>query len=152
MQFWMPTVERLEMQKFDDSYWSPDWVPWEVNCPKLRALPLLLKVFSNRNGSMILWLLLFLFFFLIWGVKKPSLLLCWQSHGVSKKVVDIVLFPPVLHCIHAERLGIQDSVKNFCDKAVWEMHFNGLNLINLLLIKHKEDFCLQTFCISQQST
>lgn len=148
MLFWMPTVERLEMTiridpqvGFLGKWIAQNWRHWLYSW---RSFPTVIALWYSDYY--------YFFFFLIWDVNKPSLLLCWQSHGVSKKVVDIVLLPPVLHCIHAERLGIQDSVKNFCDKAVWEMHFNGLNLIDLLLIKHKDVFCLQTFCISQQST
>lgn len=71
-------------------------------------------------------------------IKENSSPLCWESHRISIKVVNVILSSPLLHCIHTERLGIQESIDNICRKMVRRcilidlINFFKLNLINLI--------------------
>lgn len=57
--------------------------------------------------------------------------LCRDGHGVAKEVVNVVLSPPLLHRVHAECLGVQDSVNNICSalKLIELPFLKKLNLI-----------------------
>lgn len=63
--------------------------------------------------------------------RMHSLLLTGQDHGISIKTVDIVLLPPVLHCIQANRLGIHESVKNTLRKEIQMALLRYIFIINI---------------------
>lgn len=50
--------------------------------------------------------------------RMHSLLPSGYGHGVSIKVVDIILLPPALHCIQAKSLGIHEFVENILKKGI----------------------------------
>lgn len=51
-----------------------------------------------------------------WAHMIMALLCSGDGHGVAVQIVDVVMLPPVLHCVHADALAEQVPIQDFCDK------------------------------------
>lgn len=60
-----------------------------------------------------------------------SLLPAGYGHGISIKVVDIILLPPGLHCIQAKCLGVHESVQNPWKKGIQTARVKCILVINI---------------------
>lgn len=60
-----------------------------------------------------------------------SLLPAGYGHGISIKVVDIILLPPGLHCIQAKCLGVHESVQNPWKKGMQTARVKCILVINI---------------------
>lgn len=63
--------------------------------------------------------------------KVHSLLLCWYGHGISIKAVDIIMFPPLLHCVHTKGLGKHELFNDIFNKIIEISLLKRIFIINI---------------------
>lgn len=60
-----------------------------------------------------------------------SLLPSGYDHGISIKIVDIILLAPALHCIQANCLGIHESVEDPLKEGKQTAPVSNIFIINI---------------------